>query len=152
VKQGGEERRRGWDQTEQVIGALIEVHRHLGPGLLESAYEACVCRELVLRGLAFERQRALPLSYKGEHVDCGYRADLIVGGSILVELKTVERLQPVHLAQVITYLRLSGVPVGLLVTFNVCVLKHGIRRVWLADQTSSPPSLPVPPPESDPRL
>jgi len=84
----------------------------------------------------------LPLSYKGVHLDCGYRADLIVEGSVLVELKTVDRLQPIHLAQVITYLRLSGIPVGLLVTFNVRLLKHGIRRLWLADQTSSSPSLP----------
>jgi GxxExxY protein len=153
VTQGEEERRNGWDRTEQVIGALIEVHRHLGPGLLESAYEACTCHELVQRGLAFERQRALPLSYKGVHVDCGYRADLIVEGSVLVELKTVERLQPIHLAQVITYLRLSGIPVGLLVTFNVRVLKHGIRRLSLAHPTSFSPSLPVPPlsaPDRDP--
>jgi GxxExxY protein len=100
---------------------------------------------MVLRGLAFERQRALPLWYKGVHVDCGYRADLIIEGDVLLELKTVDRLQPIHVAQVITYLRLSGIPVGLLVTFNVRVLKQGIRRLWLADPTSSSHSLPVSP-------
>jgi GxxExxY protein len=128
-----------------VVGALIEVHRHLGPGLLESACEACTCRELTLRGLAFERQRPLPLLYKGVQVDCGCRVDLVVEGCILVELKTVEHLQPIHLAQTITYLRLSAIPVGLVVTFNVRALKHGIRRLWLSRLPSSSPSLPVPP-------
>jgi GxxExxY protein len=151
VKQGEEERRRGWDRTEEVVGALIEVHRRLGPGLLESAYEACTCRELTLRGLAFQRQPAIPLSYKGVHLDCGYRADLIVEASVLVELETVERLEPIHVAQVITYLRLSEIPVGLLVTFNVRALKHGIRRLWLSRPPSSSPSLPVSPLSSAPR-
>jgi GxxExxY protein len=145
MAQGEEERRRFWDRTEQVVGALISVHRHLGPGLLESAYEACVCRELNLRGLAFDRQRALPVTYRGVRVDCGYRADVIVEGCVLVELKAVERLLPIHLAQVITYLRLSEIPVGLLVTFNVRVLKHGLRRLWLPRQPSLSPLLPVPP-------
>jgi GxxExxY protein len=141
VRQGEEERRRYWDRTEQVVGALIEVHRRLGPGLLESAYEACICRELVLRGPRLRAATGVAALVQGEHVDCGYRADLIVEGRVLVELKTVERLQPLHVAQVITYLRLSGIPVGLLVTFNVRILKHGIRRLWLADQTSFSPSL-----------
>ena len=144
MEQGEEERRRSWDRTEQVVGALIEVHRHLGPGLLESAYEACLCRELGLRGLPFERQRALPVSYKGVRLDCGYRLDLVIEGRILVELKA-ECLLPIHLAQVITYLRLSAIPVGLLVTFNVRVLKHGLRRLWLPHPSSSSPSLPVRP-------
>jgi GxxExxY protein len=131
VEQGEEERRRSWDRTEQVIGALIEVHRHLGPDLLESTYEACVCHELRVRGLSFDRQRDLPVTYKGLRVDCGYRVDLVVEECILVELKAVEHLLPIHLAQVVTYLRLSGLPVGLLVTFNVRVLKDGLRRLWL---------------------
>ena len=128
------------------MGALIEVHRELGPGLLESAYEGCLCRELVLRGLPFERQRALPLSYKGAEVDCGYRMDVVVDGSVLIEIKNVERLLPIHLAQVITYLRLSSIPVGLLVTFNVRVLTAGLRRLWLPDPSpsSSSPDLPCP--------
>jgi GxxExxY protein len=145
VEQGEEERRRRfWDETNVVVGALIEVHRRLGPGLLESAYEACLCRELALRGVPFERQRALPVAYKGALVDCGYRLDVVVCGSILVELKAVERLLPIHVAQVVTYLRLSGLPVGLLVTFNVRALKHGLRRLWLPDpRFSSSPFLPV---------
>jgi GxxExxY protein len=117
------------DGTQNVIGGLIEVHRALGPGLLESAYEACLCAELSLRGLRFGRQQALPVEYKGRHVDCGYRLDLIVEGRILLELKSVERLLPIHEAQVVTYLRLAKLPVGLLVNFNVVVLKAGLRRL-----------------------
>lgn len=96
---------------------------------MESAYEACVCAELGERGIAFERQRALPMTYKGVRLDCGYRLDLVVRGSILLELKVVERLLPIHEAQVITYLRLSRLPVGLLVNFNVTVLRNGLRRL-----------------------
>jgi GxxExxY protein len=110
---------------------MIEVHRHLGPGLLEAVYEECVCDELTSRGLAFERQRVIPLVYKGRALDAGYRIDLIVDGRVLVELKAVDALLPVHAAQIITYLRLSGIPVGLLVNFNVPALRHGIRRLWL---------------------
>ena len=117
------------DGTENVIGALIEVHRGLGPGLLESAYEACLCAELSLRGLRFGRQQALHVEYKGLHVDCGYRLDLVVEGRILLELKSIERLLPIHEAQVVTYLRLAKLPVGLLVNFNVVVLKTGLRRL-----------------------
>jgi GxxExxY protein len=117
--------------TEQIIGALIEVHRTLGPGLLESANQACTAKEFALRGFLFEQELPLPLEYKGVHVDCGYRLDFIVAGKVIVELKTVESLQPVHEAQLLTYLRLTGCKVGLLVNFNVPVLKHGIKRMVL---------------------
>jgi GxxExxY protein len=114
--------------TREIIGAAIEVHRELGPGLLESAYEACFCRELTVRRLAFERQVALPLVYKGERLDCGYRIDLIVAGSVVVEIKSVEATLPIHEAQLLTYLRLSRKRIGLLINFNVPVLKDGIVR------------------------
>jgi len=117
------------DGSAEIIGAFIEVHRHLGPGLLESAYERCLTYELTLRGLPFERQVALPVHYKGVRISCGYRIDLVVDGHFLIELKSVERLQPVHVAQVLTYLKLTRLPVGLLVNFNVPVLKHGLRRL-----------------------
>jgi GxxExxY protein len=129
----GKEGRRSWGRTHEVIGALIEVHRELGPGLLESAYEACLCRELALRGLASRRQVPMPLTYKGTEVDCGYRLDVVVEGTVLIELKAVENLLPVHVAQVVTYLRLSRLPVALLVTFNVRALRQGLRRVWLEE-------------------
>jgi GxxExxY protein len=148
VKQGGKEERRLWECSERVIGALIEVHRNLGPGLLESAYESCLCRELVVQGLAFERQRVIPLTYKGAVLDCGYRIDLVVGDCVLVELKTVDVLLPIHAAQVITYLKLSALPVGLLVNFNVPALRNGLRRLWLSSP-SSPPPLPVSPLSTD---
>jgi GxxExxY protein len=112
-----------------VIGACIEVHRHLGPGLLESAYEECLCHELSLRGLAFERQVPLPVQYKSVRLDCGYRLDLVVQGRLVLELKTVETLQPIHQAQLVTYLKLSGMTFGLLVNFHVPVLKSGLKRV-----------------------
>jgi GxxExxY protein len=134
VEQREDETSGAWDQTERVVGALIEVHRHLGPGLLESAYEACLCHELRACGMSFERQRALPVLYKGMRVDCGYRVDLLIEGTVLLELKTVERLLSIHVAQVVTYLKLSWVAVGLLVTFNVRVLKNGLRRLWLPNQ------------------
>jgi GxxExxY protein len=126
-----EERKRGRfeDGTEEVIGALIEVHRRLGPGLMESAYEACLCAELSERGVKFERQRPLPIKYKGVHLECGYRLDLVVDDRILLELKAVERLLPIHEAQVVTYLRLSRLAVGLLVNFNSMVLRTGLRRL-----------------------
>jgi len=132
------------DRTDEVIGALIEVHRHLGPGLLESAYEACVCAELCERGLKFERQRSLTVNYKGVHLDCGYRLDLVVEDNILLELKAVERLLPIHEAQVITYLRLSQLPVGLLVNSNATVLRNALRRLTPNHPKSFRPSvLPV---------
>jgi GxxExxY protein len=117
--------------TGEIIAAGIEVHRNLGPGLLESAYRECLCWELRHRGFVVERERALPLVYKGVHLDAGYRLDLIVGRRILVELKAVERLVPVHTAQTITYLRLSGLRVGLLMNFNAEVLRDGIVRLVL---------------------
>jgi GxxExxY protein len=117
--------------TEQVIGAAIEVHRTLGPGLLESAYEECLCRELTLREIPFDRQRSLPVMYKGLQLDCGYRVDVLVAGLVVVEIKAVESLQPIHDAQLLTYLRLGGWKVGLLINFNVEKLTQGISRLVL---------------------
>jgi GxxExxY protein len=114
--------------TEIVIGCAIEVHRALGPGLLESAYEICLCRELSLRGIAFERQVAMPVEYRGVKLDCGYRADLIVGGKVFVEIKAVDQLAPIHEAQLLSYLKLSGIKVGLLINFNERMLTYGVRR------------------------
>ena len=114
--------------SEIVIGAAIEVHKRLGPGLLESAYLACLCRELTLRGVPFEAEVELPVTYKGELVDCGYRIDILVDNRLVVELKSVESLEPIHEAQLLTYLRLGGWNVGLLINFNVTVLKNGIKR------------------------
>ncbi len=122
--------------TKNVIGAAIEVHRALGPGLLESAYEICLCRELSLRNLQFRRQFALPLEYKGVKLDCGYRADIIVEEMLLLELKAVEALLPIHEAQLLSYLKLSGLAAGLVINFNVELLRHGIRRRVL---NSGPP-------------
>jgi GxxExxY protein len=117
--------------TEAVIGACIEVHRHTGPGLLESAYEQCLCKELSLRGIPFVRELSLPVTYKGTVLDCGYRVGLLVDGRLLLELKAVEKLLPIHEAQVLTYLRLGGWKIGLLINFNVPVLKEGIKRLVL---------------------
>ena len=116
------------DLTEAIIGAAIEVHRELGPGLLESAYEACLCRELELRGLSYQRQVALPMTYKGISLDCGYRLDVVVDGRVLVELKAVAELTPVHQAQLLTYLRLSSLRVGLLMNFHAPTLMKGLLR------------------------
>jgi GxxExxY protein len=115
--------------TQEIIGAAMDVHRALGPGLLESAYEECLCRELSLRHIVFERQRSLPLEYKGVLLDCGYRVDLLVAQSVVVELKSVESLLPIHEAQLLTYLKLGGWQVGLLINFNVVLLKDGVRRL-----------------------
>ena len=114
--------------TYEIIGAAIEVHRELGPGLLESAYQACLSRELLLRGIDFQTELPLPVIYKGVRLDCGYRIDILAAGLVVVEIKTVEALAPVHDAQLLTYLRLGGWKVGLLINFNVAVLKHGIHR------------------------
>ncbi|XXX57341.1 GxxExxY protein [Sorangium sp. So ce124] len=127
--QGDRETRKLWDLSERVIGACIEVHRHLGPGLLESAYEQCLCHELSLMGLSFARQRPLPVTYKGATLDCGYRLDVVVEGKLILELKPVDHLLPVHEAQVLTYLKLMDLDVGLLVNFNTPVLRRGIRRL-----------------------
>ncbi len=116
--------------SQKVIGAAIEVHRALGPGLLESAYEVCLCLELTNVGVTFKRQVEMPVSYKGKRIDCGYRADLIIEGTLLVELKSVDRLLPIHQAQLLTYLKLSGIRTGLLINFNSKVLKDGIKR-WV---------------------
>jgi len=114
--------------TEAIIGAAIEVHRELGPGLLESAYEECFCHELHLRNLNFQRQVELPVAYKGLKLDCGYRLDVVVDNAVIVELKSIEQISPIHEAQLLTYLRLSGKKVGLLINFNVAVLMNGIAR------------------------
>lgn len=114
--------------TEKIIGAAIEVHRHLGPGLLESTYETCLAYELEQQGLTVERQKALPLVYKDIQLDQGYRIDLWVAQKVVVELKVVEQLTPVHEAQVLSYLKFSGCPIGLLFNFNVKLLKDGMRR------------------------
>jgi len=114
--------------TERIIGAAIEVHRHLGPGLLESAYETCLAYELEQRGLTVERQKALPLVYKEIRLDQGYRIDLLVAQKVVVELKVVDQFTDVHEAQVLSYLKFSGCKVGLLINFNVKLLKDGIRR------------------------
>jgi len=114
--------------THDIIAAAIEVHRALGPGLLESAYAACLAREFSLRGVQFEREKALPVTYKDVRVDCGYRLDFLVGGKVVVELKAVDALDPVHEAQLLTYMKLTGCRVGLLLNFNVPVLKAGIKR------------------------
>ncbi len=115
-------------RTGPIIGAAIEVHRHLGPGLLESAHEECLCHELHLRGIDFRRQVDLPVEYKGLKLDCGYRLDLIVNEEVVVELKCVERVLPVHEAQLLTYMMLTGKRVGLLSNFNVPLLTRGITR------------------------
>lgn len=117
--------------TEKIIGAAIEVHKYLGPGLLESAYEECLCHELNLRGLKFERQKPIPLEYKGIKIDCGYRLDIVVEEKVILEIKTVDAITPVHEAQLLTYLRLANLKVGLILNFNVPVLKGGIRRMIL---------------------
>jgi GxxExxY protein len=116
------------DQTDPIIAAAIEVHRHLGPGLLEETYEACLCHELRLRDIRFQRQVHLPLVYKGVRLASAYRVDLIVNDFVIVELKAVEQILAIHEAQLLTYLRHTGKRVGLLVNFNVPILKNGIRR------------------------
>jgi len=132
------------DCSSEVMGACIEVHRVLGPGLLESAYEACLAHELTLRRLPFERQRALPVRFKGVKLECGYRMDLVVAAELIVEVKAVERLLAVHEAQVISYLRLTGLPAALLVNFHSQTIRRGLRRLTL-----KPPNLPALPPSCD---
>ena len=114
--------------THEIIGAAIEVHKVLGPGLLESAYEACLCHEFAIRKISFQKQKPIPLVYKEIKLDCGFRLDLLVEKRIVVELKSVDALAPIHEAIMLTYLRLSGHKLGLLVNFNVSILKEGIRR------------------------
>jgi GxxExxY protein len=114
--------------TEKILGAAIEVHKALGPGLLESAYEECLCLELNLRGLRFERQITVPVSYKGINLDCGYKLDLLVEDTVILELKCVERIASIHEAQLLTYMKLLKKPVGFIINFNVPVLRSGIVR------------------------
>ena len=115
--------------SREVIGAAIEVHKALGPGLLESAYEECLCQELKMRNIPFERQVDLPIEYKGIKLSAGYRMDIVVENLLVLELKSVEKLLPIHQAQLITYLRLSNIWLGLLINFNVPILKQGIKRL-----------------------
>ena len=132
--------------TEQIIGAAIEVHRQLGPGLLESAYEECLCHELTIRKIPYRRQIPLPVEYKGVKLDCGYRIDLLVDDAVIVELKCVEKLQPVHDAQLLTYLKLTAKSVGLILNFYTDILTRGgvIRKAFSrasALRASAPPRL-----------
>ena len=125
------------DLTDAIIGAAIEVHRHLGPGLLESAYEQCLCYELSRLGLSFARQVAVPVEYKGLKLDCSYRLDLLVEDSVIVEVKALEQVLAVHPAQLLTYLKATGKPVGLLINFNVPILANGVKRMVNKYQDSS---------------
>jgi GxxExxY protein len=122
----------GGEVTGRIIGAALHVHSQLGPGLLESAYEGCLAWELNRIGLRVERQKALPVTFNGHRIDIGYRLDLLVGGEVIVEVKAIERFDPIHTAQLVTYLRFSGCHVGLLLNFNVAVLRDGIKRVVLS--------------------
>ena len=115
--------------SSKIIGASIEVHKALGPGLLESAYERCLCHELNQRGLSFENQKPLPVTYKGQKLDCGYKLDVVVKNAIILELKSCEQIEPIHKAQLLTYLKLSGLKLGLLLNFNVPVMRDGIVRI-----------------------
>ncbi len=117
------------DLTGQIIGSAIEVHKALGPGLLESAYEECLCHEFDLREISYKRQHAIPVQYKGAKLDCGYRMDILVDNRVVLELKSVDCLEPIHEAQVLTYLKLTGFKVGLLINFNVPVLRDGVKRL-----------------------
>ena len=117
--------------SRNIIGAAIEVHRELGPGLLESAYEQCLSYQLAIEGLRFERQKPLPVKFKGIRIDCGYRLDLFVEGRLILELKAVANIDQIHEAQILTYMKLAPVKVGLLINFNVAVLRDGIRRFVL---------------------
>jgi len=117
--------------TQRIIGFAIEVHRQLGPGLLESAYEECLCFKFKRDGLAFRRQMAVPVVYKSVRLDCGCRLDIVVQDQVILELETVERLMPIHEAQMLTYMKLSGIRTGLLINFNSAVLKDGLRRIML---------------------
>ena len=117
--------------SNRVIGCALEVHRELGPGLLESTYEQCLAHELKLNGIRFELQHPLPVKYKGVRLDCGYRVDVLVEDKLIIELKSVEQMKGIHEAQLLTYMRLAGVKIGLLINFNVTKLKNGIKRFVL---------------------
>lgn len=128
------------DLTDRIIGAAIEVHRYLGPGLLESAYEECLCYELSQAGLRFQRQVHLPLSYKGLKLECAYKMDLVIEDEVIVELKSSEDVARVHSAQLLTYLKAANKKVGLLINFNVPVLRNGLKRI-VNDYHGQPPRL-----------
>jgi GxxExxY protein len=115
--------------SNKIIGAAIEVHRRLGPGLLESAYEECLCHELSLIGIHFERQKPLPINYKGISLDCAYRIDILVENIVILELKAVQEIEAIHEAQILTYLKLTNLKLGLLINFNSVLIKNGIRRI-----------------------
>jgi GxxExxY protein len=117
--------------TRRIIGAAIEVHRYLGPGLLESSYQACLAHEMERLGIAFKREVVVPVDYKGLLLDCSYRLDFVVEDSVIVELKSVDALHPIHTAQLLTYMKLADLPVGLLINFNTTVLRDGIKRLSL---------------------
>ena len=119
------------DLTGKIIGCAIEVHNELGPGLLESTYEECLCHELSIQKFAYERQKELPVFYKGKNLDCGYRLDIVLPNQLILELKAIEKIEPIHEAQLLTYLKLSKIKTGLLINFNVQLLKEGIRRFRL---------------------
>ena len=125
------------DLSRAVIGAAIEVHRALGPGLLESAYEQCLSRELSLRQIPFDRQKPMPVQYKGVRLDCGYRLDFLIAGLVVVEIKAVEALLPIHQAQLLSYLKLGGWKLGLLINFHAPLLREGIKRVVLGLEEQS---------------
>ena len=115
--------------SKEIIGAAIEAHRHLGPGVLESAYEKCLCKELEIKDIAFERQKPLAVVYKGITLDCGYKLDVVVEGKVILELKSVNKFEPIHDAQLLTYLNLADLKLGILINFNVPILKNGIKRI-----------------------
>ena len=119
--------------TDKIIGFAIEIHRQLGPGLLESVYEECLCLELKQAGYMLRRQLALPVVYKSVRLDCGYRLDIVIENQVILEIKAVERVMPVHEAQLLTYMKLSGIRTGLLLNFHSAVLKDGIRRLTLKE-------------------
>jgi GxxExxY protein len=133
-RRGTQRIRRGYAEdvlpelSAAIIGCAMRVHSSLGPGLLESAYEACLCHELTRNGMPFQRQVSMPMQYEGMRLDCGFRLDLIVEGQVVVEIKSVDQLLAIHDSQLLTYLRVSGLPLGILLNFNVAHLKHGIRR------------------------
>ena len=115
--------------SSKIIGSAIEVHKTLGPGLLESAYEECLCHELSIQGLLFEKQKPLSVDYKGKKLDCGYRMDIVVEKEVIIELKSCEKVEPIHKAQLLTYLKLSGLNLGLILNFNVPLMRDGIVRI-----------------------
>ena len=117
--------------TSEIIGSAIDVHRELGPGLLESVYEECFCYELGLRSIEYQRQIQLPVNYKGHYLDCGYRMDVLVEDTVIVEIKAVDTILPVHKAQLLTYMKLSGKSVGLLINFHEAIIKDGLIRMVL---------------------